>query len=110
MSMKNKFLLSISALGVIMFLLFANAFGNLFMLLTARGYYIPDESNLIIFHTIQMNKGSGEWWLHGEDKKRYYANLGRNRYLMIGKDNLPDGFLPTDKSTWGDNVVIGGEK
>lgn len=76
------------------------------MLLTARGYYIPTESSLSSFQVITMNDGSGEWWLYGEDKKRYYANLGQRRYLVVEKNNLPDGFIPTDKDTWGDNAVV----
>jgi hypothetical protein len=49
------------------------AFGNLWYLVTGRGFFIPSESSLFTFNVTKENPGSGEWWLYGEDRRYFYA-------------------------------------
>lgn len=94
---------------IILIFFLANLFvtplmGNLWCLLTGRGYIIPKESSLFTFKPLVMNEGSGEWWLYGEDNKNYYHFTGENvkPYQKISKNeaNQCPGFVVTDYKTW----------
>ena len=82
-----------------------NYFLNRVSLVTSRGFFIPYESSLYSFQTLVTNEGSGEYWIYGEDKDRYYYGgdgVSPNRYLSIKKkdaNNCPD-FNPTKFETW----------
>jgi hypothetical protein len=56
---------------------------------------------------IEMNNGSGEWWIYGQDYRYYYYagdGVGKHRYRFIhgSKANECRGFVVTDFSTWCD--------
>lgn len=90
---------------IILVFLFRVFLGNLFSLATGRGYFIPEESNMFIFNVMQMNTGSGEWWLYGEDKVNYYALADdAPGYYVIDKDFVPENFSELDKHSWGSKV------
>lgn len=65
----------------------SRAVSNGWSLLTGRGYVIPAESSLFAFDATVMNKGSGEWWLYGEDGRYYYhfTGSGAPPYLKIDR-------------------------
>jgi len=78
---------------------------NQWLLLTGRGYSIPSESTVFSFNPRIMNKGSGEWWIYGEDdSKYYYAGDGiiPSPYVMIEKSDAAkcSGFDPINFKTW----------
>lgn len=78
---------------------------NLWSLATRRGFFIPKESSVLTFEVLQMNTGSGEWWIYSEDRRNYYF-AGESektvRYALFPKDKVDDclNFAPTNYSTW----------
>lgn len=80
---------------------------NKILLVTNSGYYIPKESSIHTFKQLQVNEGSGEYWIYGEDDKNYYyAGEGVEGvgevYVLISKEqtqNCPD-FKVLDYGTW----------
>lgn len=76
---------------------------NLFLLATGQGYFIPSESSIWTFRATQMNQGSGEWWLRGEDGAHYYA-IGEvpGSYLIVDRDAAVANVSADDPATWGD--------
>ena len=109
--MKNKIIISnkkcivlFSIIVVFIILCFTEFYGNLWQLITGRGFFIPDESNIFIFRVTKHNEGSGEWWLYGEDNKYFYGlntdeNNG-NKYYKIVKENDIINFNRFDYKTW----------
>ena len=80
-------------------------FGNVFSIITGRGYIIPTESTVFSFKTLQMNTGSGEWWIYGKDDKYYYTTLDKTsekQYIKISKNIAEEceGFDETNYNTW----------
>lgn len=103
--MKPKNLIRISLFAVILALaIFTHFFGNLWNLVTGRGYFIPEESNMFTFNVTEWNDGSGEWWLYGEDKKSCYAlNTEPDytpKYFRMEKGKEGEGFDKFDFRTW----------
>lgn len=49
-----------------------DVFGNLWCVLTGRGFVIPAESSVFTFKVSAMSEGSGEWWLEAEEANFYY--------------------------------------
>jgi hypothetical protein len=83
--------------------IFTEFWGNAWDLLTGRGYFIPKESNMFVFKVTEMNSGSGEWWLYGEDNKYYYAlnsDGADPEYYKTEKKTAPSGFNKFDYKTW----------
>jgi hypothetical protein len=79
--------------------------GNLWSLSTGQGFFIPQESSVFSFKVLQMNTGSGEWWIYAEDRKNYYfaGDLDKPvKYALFPKANVADcvNFNPTNYSTW----------
>ena len=112
---KNKKVFIIS--GVIVCFVFlavyfiSPVFTNIWFLLTDNVYFIPDESNIIKFRVMDMNSGSGDWWIYGEDNKYYYYYgdiienhplLKGNKYYLIEKEKtkMIDSFDPLNFNTW----------
>lgn len=54
---------------VVLLMAFSNALLNCWMLLIEPNYIIPKESNIFQFDVNQMNEGSGDWWIYGQDNK-----------------------------------------
>jgi hypothetical protein len=79
------------------------AAGNLWLVATGRGFFIPRESSIWTFHATQMNPGSGEWWTHGEDRSNLYGlHPARRVYLVMpraGIEHCP-GFNAMDLESW----------
>ncbi|HEV8582536.1 MAG TPA: hypothetical protein VGX68_26010 [Thermoanaerobaculia bacterium] len=85
-------------------ILFATpAFGNLWDLITGRGFFIPAESSLFTFKVTKDNPGSGEWWLYGEDRRYFYALHEREPFYLVfpraAVERCP-GFEPLNYHTW----------
>ena len=75
-------------IALIFFILQTNFWYNSWNLLTGRGYIIPKESSISDFTVIEMNRGSGEWWLYGEDDMHYYSMMKESKnkpYIKISK-------------------------
>jgi hypothetical protein len=60
-------------LGMIGILLFTPLLSNIWHVVSDREFFIPSESNLLIFKVTKMNPGSGDWWLSAEDFSYYYS-------------------------------------
>jgi hypothetical protein len=88
-------------------LLISPLLGNAWLLLIGRGYFIPVDSSIFTFEPIEMNNGSGEWWIYGQDYRYYYYagdGVGKHRYRFVhgSQANECRGFVVTDFSTWCD--------
>ena len=83
---------------------FTPLLGNFYSVITGHGFEIPDESSLWTFNVTEMNPGSGEWWLYGEDRRYFYAysETERVRYHAFPKAKIRDcpGFQSNDSKTW----------
>ena len=86
-------------------ILFTEVVDNSWFLLTDNVYFIPAESNIFIFKVTQMNDGSGDWWLYGEDNKYYYGlNIDEGydpKYYKLDKGKETANFDKFDYNTWG---------
>ena len=105
--MKNKiaFLFISIAIAFMACLLFMTPMvANAWYLLVGNGFVIPNESSIFTFKVTQMNEGSGEWWLYGQDRQFYYHFLGENglSYIKILKENSCNSFDPLNSETWCD--------
>ena len=73
-------------------------------------YYIPDESSVLTFRVTEMNSGSGEWWMYGEDYRFFYAQVddGRTRYIAFPKSKVKEcrSFRAADWTTWCRDAVV----
>lgn len=71
---------------------------------TEPAYVIPAESSMWRFTPTQMNKGSGDWWVYGQDDRNYYYFTGQGEppYLVMPKAEATAcaGFESTDHRTW----------
>lgn len=63
---------------------------------------LPAESSIMRFEVTQMNEGSGEWWIYGEDNNYYYRFLGEEgrAYIKAAKSITCPGLNPLDSQTW----------
>jgi hypothetical protein len=60
-------------LSIISVLLFTPLLSNIWNLVSDREFFIPSESNLLIFKVTKENPGSGAWWVLAEDFNYYYS-------------------------------------
>ncbi|KUI43468.1 hypothetical protein AU197_22210 [Mycobacterium sp. IS-1590] len=71
---------------------------------TEPAYVIPAESSMWRFTPTQMNEGSGDWWVYGQDDRNYYyfTGSGEPPYLVMPKVEATAcaGFESTDHRTW----------
>ena len=81
---------------------------NYYLSITENGYYVPKESRYSHFVSTIMNEGSGGWWLYGQDQVNYYALSDKHHYSywVLPRGSEPEGFSPTDKTTWGQRAVL----
>jgi hypothetical protein len=81
--------------------IFTEFFGNVWCLLTGRGYFIPKESNIFVFKVTEDNDGSGEYWIYGEDKNYFYRFIDTDsKYYKLKKGNETEKFNKLDYTTW----------
>ena len=85
-------------------LFFTPLLGNVWSVTTGRGFIIPKESSIFAFRVTEMNSGSGEWWLYGEDAHHFYAQGDRTGviYIAFPKSMVAScpSFRPLDWTTW----------
>lgn len=81
--------------------LVGNALGNLYLVATANGYFVPEESSLFSFVSTEEVEGNGEWWVRGEDRSTFFA-LGYDVYWSFPKSKVRQcqGFDVNDHRTW----------
>lgn len=77
-------------------------FTNALMLLTDPVNFIPRESSIWTFEPYEINQGSSNYWLYGEDAHRYYyfVYTSDEPYRSIAKRNQCAGFDKRDVRTW----------
>ena len=89
---------------VVLLMAFSNALLNCWMLLIEPNYIIPKESNIFQFDVNQMNEGSGDWWIYGQDNKNYYYYIGHDSLPYIAFSNgaaqICSGFDKLNVNTW----------
>ncbi|WP_173473263.1 hypothetical protein [Fibrobacter succinogenes] len=89
---------------VVLLMAFSNALLNCWMLLIEPNYIIPKESNIFQFDVNQMNEGSGDWWIYGQDNKNYYYYIGHDSLPYItfsnGAAQICSGFDKLNVNTW----------
>jgi hypothetical protein len=101
--MKNKFLLLLTLILLILLSIMTHLFSNLWNIIIEKQYFIPKESNIFKFEATKMNNGSGDWWLYGEDKCFYYGLNQDNinpRYFKLKKGDENSSFNKHDYNTW----------
>lgn len=81
------------------------------MMLMDRDNFIPAESSIFSFDAYEINQGSSNYWIYGEDSNNYYyfAYEESAPYLYISKTNSCTGFDRRDFATWC-SAKKGGEK
>ncbi|WP_265595334.1 hypothetical protein [Verrucomicrobium sp. BvORR106] len=79
-------------------------------LASEKVYIIPEESNLLRFRPTEMNNGSGDWWIYGEDPDCYYHFEGSKEvaYHAFKRSDVAQcpNFEPRDYETWCAGLVI----
>lgn len=77
---------------------------NAWFAMTEPAYVIPRESSPWRFTPTQMNDGSGDWWVYGQDDRNYYyfTGSGEPPYLVFPKARVSScvGFEREDHRTW----------
>ncbi|MEM8955035.1 MAG: hypothetical protein AAGD22_12865 [Verrucomicrobiota bacterium] len=109
---KRRSLYVVSAIFAVLlgWMLLSPTLTNCWMLVSGNGFFIPDESSVFSFRITEMNPGSGEWWLHGEDKKFYFA-YGQTEgavYHAFPKEKLVEcpNLDPLAFATWCEKFVL----
>ena len=85
-----KILLLLAPLCLVVLLAtLSNCLSNFWMILKDPNYIIPKESNIFRFEVNQMNEGSGDWWIYGQDNKNYYFFYGLESlpYITFSKND-----------------------
>ena len=74
---------------VVLLATLSNCLSNFWMILKDPNYIIPKESNIFQFEVNQMNEGSGDWWIYGQDNKNYYFFYGLESlpYITFSKND-----------------------
>jgi hypothetical protein len=62
-------------------------------------YHIPEGSSLFTFRPTEMNSGSGDWWIYGEDNQHYFYFEDDVQISKLAAMMCP-GFNKTDLTTW----------
>jgi hypothetical protein len=74
-----------------------------------KNYYIPKESNLLIFNATVMQNGSSDAWIYGEDYNNYYFNAGLKSedIISISKEDMKScpNFSLSKVSSWCDAQI-----
>jgi hypothetical protein len=99
MKVPRTFLVFI-ALGALLYALFP-ALSNLWYLAidTQDVYAIPNGSSLFTFRPTEMNSGSGDWWIYGQDERNYYYF---ENDIKVSKQatKVCQAFVANDYTTW----------
>lgn len=85
-----KILLLLAPLCLVVLLAtLSNCLSNFWMILKDPNNIIPKESNIFQFEVNQMNEGSGDWWIYGQDNKNYYFFYGLESlpYITFSKND-----------------------
>lgn len=100
----RKLVLVGGLLIVAAFIVFRTPFLYNLLLLPNREFFIPVESSILTFRVTEMNPGSGDWWLAGEDRKNFYAysESRQFKYHLFPKSKAAEcpGFQPKEPWTW----------
>jgi hypothetical protein len=93
--------LSVAILAVALFSL-TNVFPNALMMLMDGVNFIPSESSIFSFKPYEINEGSSNYWIYGEDGKNYYyfSYEPAAPYVFIRKSNACPSFDRLDHATW----------
>lgn len=93
--------LSVATLAVALFSL-TNVFPNALMMLMDGVNFIPSESSIFSFKPYEINEGSSNYWIYGEDSKNYYyfSYEPAAPYVFIRKSNACPSFDRLDHATW----------
>ncbi|WP_240996600.1 hypothetical protein [Pseudomonas viridiflava] len=105
--MKNKnprsLIIKLSiAVGFIGLAMGTNFFSNAFMMLMDGNNFIPKESSVFSFKPYEINQGSSNYWVYGEDgESYYYFSYGSTlAYILASKKNSCPKFDRQDYLTW----------
>ncbi|MBR4785067.1 MAG: hypothetical protein IK012_07430 [Fibrobacter sp.] len=89
---------------VVLLATLSNCLSNFWMILKDPTYIIPKESNIFQFEVNQMNEGSGDWWIYGQDNKNYYFFYGLESlpYITFSKNDARacSNFDKLNINTW----------
>jgi hypothetical protein len=103
-SIKNIGRVLLAALFILMgMVLFTPLGGNLWFLLREELYLIPESSTVFTFRPTALNPGPGDWWIYGEDSRRFYhfgGEPGSLRSVLRTESGVIEGFDPLDADTW----------
>jgi hypothetical protein len=101
--MKSR-LIMLSLVGAVIVVAFTTpVVENLWSLVTGRGFAIPKESSLFTFRVTEMNHGSGEWWIYGQDSGHFFGVPDEGAsYLVFPRARVAEcpNFQPRDLRTW----------
>jgi hypothetical protein len=77
-------------------------FSNLLMLAMDRENFIPAESSVFSFEPVEVNQGSSNYWIYGQDHEHYFHFFYEPAvpYLFILKSNTCPGFDRLNVKTW----------
>lgn len=75
---------------------------NALMLLMDNENFIPAESSVWTFEPYEINQGSSNHWIYGEDRVNYYYfdYTPETPYRLIARRNQCVGFDKRDVRTW----------
>ncbi|WP_298540899.1 DUF4952 domain-containing protein [uncultured Aquimarina sp.] len=105
MKLKTKHII-LGIMGLFLLIGFSTQlFSNSWGLLIGNSYVIPNQSSIFTFKAVKMNKGSGNYWLYGEDQKYYYTTLEKvhiGSYALLAKEKAKSisNFDKTNYKTW----------
>jgi len=100
----KRFFLLVPLCCVVLLGIQSNCLSNYWMTMIASEYQVPKESDMFQFDVIQMNSGSGDWWIYGQDDANYYFFLGYDSlpYIVFSRNSAQQctGFSKRDIDTW----------
>lgn len=100
----KRILLALVVAAGVVFIIRTPIASNAWFALTEPAYVIPAESSMLRFTPTQMNEGSGDWWVYGQDDRNYYyfTGSGQPPYVVFPKAQVADcaGFQRDDHRTW----------
>lgn len=88
--------------SVLMLAAGTNLFSNAWMMLVDRENVIPAESSIFSFKPYEINQGSSNYWIYGEDDSNYYyfAHQPSVPYVVMSKGKDCQAFDRLDYTTW----------
>jgi hypothetical protein len=96
----QRTLIVTTTLGALIYSLLPALSNTWYLLIDTQDIYvIPEGSSLFTFRPTEMNSGSGDWWIYGEDSHHYYYfenNINISKQTAVTCPN----FVKTDLATW----------